>query len=167
MNDQSDDGITSSRDKDIALERYGLILQTMEYEGSVFWNRSMLYLTGHTLLLGFVLTAVPKSQEEMRWARLAAVGFVCVAGIMLSYLWKQALVAGLYWLIHWRNLLRTLEPEAFGPHLVHRPFPEKPGYVSATGIARQTSTLFFVLWCAATALTFAMALVKCGGYVLL
>lgn len=151
--------------QDLALKRYGQVLGTMQYESNVFWTRSQLFLAAHALLLGFAFNGILEIlKKEPLWMHLLVVGAICIAGIALSVLWKQAHQAGLYWIDHWRDVLLKLEDVAYGPDLpVHRKFPEKPGYISATGVAKKTSTLFLWVWILATLFVALLEFMKCAG----
>ena len=133
-------------ERELSLKRYGQVLGYMQYESNIFWVRSQHFLTAHAFLFGFVLANMPVTSTSITWARIYTLAGASIGGICLAHLWRQALRAGKYWLAHWTDILRKLEPAAYGNILVHREFPPKPNYVGATNVAKRTADLFFILW---------------------
>lgn len=131
---------------EIAVQRYASVNAYMAYEGQIYWTRAQFFLTANALLTAFSLPIIPKVLDEEALTRMIIGVGASLAGLILTWLWMQSLKAGEYWLNHWESALRKLEEDAYGDLLLHRVFPEKPGYVRAKLIARNTARLFYGVW---------------------
>jgi hypothetical protein len=139
---------------EIALQRYASVNAYMAYEGQIYWARAHFFLTANALLTAFALPILPIqfndqiSFDYQTLYRIIIVFGASVAGLILTRLWIRSLIAGEYWLGHWRSALRKLERDAYGFLLLHREFPPKKDKEreSATKIARHTAWLFYGIW---------------------
>ena len=148
-----------------ALKQYDTLMRYYSYEGTVYWARSQHFLVANAVLFGFVASAkFPIDVNATPWIQFILLSLICGAGLVLTWLWRNALFAGEFWLSHWTDLLLEREHGAFGESNVLREFTTSRKRYSAKRVAHSGARLFFWLWFVLTAfLTFAVIL-KTTGY---
>jgi hypothetical protein len=98
------------------------------------------------------------------WIQFVLLGVVCGAGLFMTYIWRQALFAGEFWLAHWTDLLIEREAAAFGCSRVLREFITPRKRYSAKRVAHLCVKLFGLLWATLLALTLFAMLLKSKGF---
>ena len=130
--------------QDVAFRRYTLLTGMIQYEGTVMWTRSQLYLVAHAALLGFVSTKLPYGDlGSILWTQFVTVFIFAVSGLCLAHFWRLSLAASEHYLEHWLDDARAIEPESFDDIQIFRfPGPTHGGRRAA----HLTSKLFISLW---------------------
>jgi len=143
------DGDTKQTPPPHRLEQFGQVMSYLQYENSVAWDRANFYLLASTALLGLGAASLLPLGKAPEWEKVIILSVLCLAGLRLSYLWKRMLDAADYWQNYWHEILRNLEPEAFGELKLFRvPLPEQggPARPRVRELGRQTLMLFVILW---------------------
>ena len=157
---------TDGGDNATVLEKYGHVMSYLQYENSVYWQRGNFFMIASTALFGFMASNLAPLGASPRWEKILALLVVSVAGGTLSVLWHRSLLAAEYWIDHWHEVLRELEPQAFGDtHLFRTPPPDKggPRRIRMRRITEHTLVLFYILWGMALAYSFVAMGLKAYG----
>ena len=136
-------------DADRSLEQYRVLMSYLQYENSAYWMRANYFLLANSIVFGFTIRVVTSAASLREPTSVAAIAVCSVAGFILVRLWWKALEAGAYWCDRWEDLLRQIEPSAFGPLAVLRDIDnhlEQPPIRRARSVARATVLLFVGLW---------------------
>ncbi len=145
----------------IAMQQYQTLMAYLAYENTIWWTRANYFLLASTALLAFVVAGLPPLERDVAWTKIVAVSVMSLTGAILALFWWKSLRAGDFWIDRWHELLKQIEPRAFGSIKVirSRDTPEA-GYrpPPARAPTRHTVILFVVLW----ALVFAYSLIGAG-----
>ena len=80
-----------------------------------------LVLIAQAALFGFAVQILPNfSSDQASWDRIIISLVMGIAGLILSNIWWRALKSGEKWIKHWSELLRKLEPKAYGSMMLLR-----------------------------------------------
>jgi hypothetical protein len=162
MERKKNDTIQSPESLELALKRFSILSGLVQYEGSVLWSRSQLYLVANAALLGFISTRLPSVDlGGILWAQIYTVLGVSLGGLSLAVFWMQSLKSSDHYLDHWLEVAREIEPDAFKDTEV---FKYRPSDTSARQMARWTSRLFILMWVLVCAFLLACILLKCTGW---
>jgi hypothetical protein len=97
---------------DLHLKRFDIVCRYLQYENTVYWTRSQLFLVANAALLGFLANRLPEDTKAS-WVRMIVVLVLLLLGLGLSILWLLILRAAHGWIEHWHSHLKHLEPMAF------------------------------------------------------
>ena len=129
-------------DTELALKRYDVVLKYFTYENTIYWTRSQFFLVANAGLFGFVASKLMTSDAIAHPIVIAA---VCVAGLIISFLWYRVLRSAEYWTLRWESICLGLEGIAFGATEVLRNC-RPTGHFSTKSVARHSAILFIVIW---------------------
>ena len=153
---------TPTKQNEWKLKQYDTLMRYHAYEGQIYWARSQHFLVAQAVLFAFLATSqFPLGVANTLWIKFALIGLVCVAGLVLSVLWLQAMHAGEFWTARWQARLIALETEAYGDVEVLRNASTKK---SAKMVAKWAAYLFAFLWCVLSALVIEAMVFKGLGY---
>jgi hypothetical protein len=130
--------------QELALKKYIPVLAYLGTEATMFWSRSQLFLVAHSALLGFIGKDLPTSASRPDHARLGIFIAWAAVGLVLSALWHLAITVGSQWVDWWKEVLKELEPAAFGSTQLWRSRPKT--LVPARRVARFAASLFSIVW---------------------
>jgi hypothetical protein len=148
-----------------ALKQYDSLLRYYSYEGQIYWARSQHFLVANAALFAFVATTkFPIDVRGAPWIQFVLLALICGAGLFLTHLWRNALLAGEFWLAHWSDLLLEREQGAFGSSRVLREFTTHRKRYRAKQVAHSGVKLFALLWCILLTLVIFAMLLKRTGY---
>jgi len=99
---------------DLRVRQFGVVAGYLQYENSVYWTRSQLFLVGNSALVGLLATALPLT-ASVSWSRIYTLAVAFTLGLILCILWLKILLAACGWIDHWHKQLRHLEQTAFPP----------------------------------------------------
>lgn len=135
--------------KTTALEQFGHVMSYLQYENSMYWERSNFFMVASTALFGFMATNLLPLGGNLSWEKILPLLIVSVAGGTLTRLWHLSLRASEHWIDHWHEILRKLEPQSFGEISLFRDLPPDKGgaqRIRIRSVATYTLLLFYVLW---------------------
>lgn len=126
----------------VNVQRYGILMSYLQYENSSFWNRNNFFMVANAALLGFLIPKLPKICPPESWEKIIIHFFYCIAGLLLSCLWRSGLKKSRMWIDHWRAKLDEIEKRAWGNGFYV--FPKKP--IGAIKNAYHIVRLFLGIW---------------------
>ncbi len=129
------------------LQQYGIVMNYFAQEKRAFVGRTNLFLIASAGMAGFVSNALSRLSPNDAWSAIAQPAALCVAGLFVTWLWSRAINMGTYWLEHCQQVLKKLEPTAFGDLNVLRGMEAREEeHSEAKRIARASLSLFALLW---------------------
>lgn len=131
---------------DLAIKRYDSILRYYQTENQLMWTRSQHFLVAHAALLGFTTAKLPALHTEQPMEYFVLLTVLFIVGILLSILWRRAIISGEFWTDHCRGVLRDLEHFALGDTVFVREFISNRRFVSGKLTIKYTAWLFTILW---------------------
>jgi hypothetical protein len=144
---------------EIALKRYDALFRYLAYENTVYWTRSQFFLYANIGLLALTATRLPTDGKPPTFAGILILAAPIAVGLLMTVLWLVILRKAEKWIDHWERLCIELEPLAFADQKVWREMPEK----GLKFLAKIVAGLFIVLWVAAGALLFSIAVSGVAG----
>lgn len=143
------------REKSVALERYGYVLNYLAYENTAYWNRIGFVIAAQGALIAFGAGQVLEVQKgHSPFAAMVAFGLGILA-VALCLLGLRMVKGSLRWIYHWHAILRELEPNAYGDIELLRDakrITHGEHNYSVREVANHVMYLFIVAWIALLAL---------------
>ncbi len=106
-NDSGDNNVV-----DLRVRQFGVVCGYLQYENTVYWTRSQLFVVANAALIGLLANALPTS-TKVPWVRIYTLLGPFLVGFVVCYLWLKILWAAHGWIDHWHAQLQHLEPQAF------------------------------------------------------
>lgn len=147
------------------LQQYGIVMNYFAQEKRAFVGRTNLFLIANAGMAGFVSNALARLSPNDAWSSIAQPTALCIAGLFVTWLWSRAIHMGTFWLGHYRQILKKLEPTAFGDVQVVRGQEDgEEEHAEAKRIARASLALFAVLWVVALTNCAVILVIKLNRY---
>ena len=148
-----------------ALQQYAIVMNYFAQEKRAFVGRTNLFLIANAGMAGFVSNALARLSPNDAWSALAQPATLCIAGLAVTWLWSRAISMGTFWLEHYREILKKLEPTAFGEvNVLRGKEPKEEESAEAKRIARASLKLFAILWVIALTNCAVILIIKLNRY---
>jgi hypothetical protein len=133
-----------STDHDVAVKQYAILLPALLHEANGIWIRSGLFAAGNAALFAGTV------QVYARPGQNAQLYFLAITGVVLCSCWWEIVHHGSVRQDHWEELLRRIEPHAFGDIPVIRNIRNdnrQKKTPRGRTICRALVLVFSVIWC--------------------
>ncbi len=104
----------------LALERYRNILTYLQYEQAIYWTRVGFVITAQAALAGFGARLIYEALLNPTVLSMVMSSGICIVALSVAVIGIRTTTGSLRWIYRWQNILRKLEPDAYGDIEVFR-----------------------------------------------
>ena len=133
----------------LALERYRNILSYLQYEQAIYWTRVGFVITAQAALAGLGARFIYEALQVPTVLSIAMSAGICVMALSVGVIGIRTTTGSLRWIYRWQDILRKLEPDAYGEIEVFRGTEAKvPGLPnhSVRAAANHILYVFIAAW---------------------
>ena len=135
-------------DQKLALERYRNVLSYLQYEQAIYWTRVGFVIAAQAGFIAFGGRLIYETIANPTKLSLAvSIGICCIA-FTIGVLGLRTTKGSLRWIYRWQEILRGLEPNAYGDIEVFRGTPSADGLptYSVRAAANHILYVFMFAW---------------------
>jgi uncharacterized protein involved in cysteine biosynthesis len=140
-----------AEEQKIALEQFRNVVGYLQYENMAYWTRSGFLLATQAALLGFSARVVPTSTNALSAPAIAICVCLAVVALIICWIGLKMINNSITWIDRWIQILREIEPLAYGDRKVFRGTETSygdPGKHFARDTAKYLIFVFVVAWLA-------------------
>lgn len=104
----------------LALERYRNILGYLQYEQAVYWTRVGFVITAQAALAAIGARLIYEAMRTPSALAISMSAGICLVALALGAIGIRTTTGSLRWIYRWQEILRRLEPDAYGDIEVFR-----------------------------------------------